>query len=114
MWLQQMEPDPLLERLDTVLGEDSEQLGFVPTELPPALEDILEALQKQPGVEGITLGRQVIKPSRGHFLLTDPGKKNQLQRTEQNLRRGQLRPTDLSRSVESCLDVSSHTKNPQW
>lgn len=54
-----MEPDPLLERLDTVLGEDSEKLGFVPTELPPGVEDILEALKSQTGVESISLGRQV-------------------------------------------------------
>ena len=54
-----MEPDPLLERLDTVLGEDSEKLGFVPTDLPPAVEDILEALKSQTGVDSISLGRQV-------------------------------------------------------
>lgn len=57
--VQRMEPDPLLERLDTVLGEDSEKLGFVPTELPPNVEDILDALKGQAGVESISLGRQV-------------------------------------------------------
>lgn len=57
--LQQMEPDPLLERLDTVLPESKEQLAFVPTELPSTVEDILGALKRQPGIDGVSIGRQV-------------------------------------------------------
>lgn len=56
--LKRMEPDPLLQRLDTVLPEDREQLAFVPTELPSSIEDIMAALMKQPGIEGVSLGRQ--------------------------------------------------------
>ena len=61
--LQRMEPDPLLQRLETVLPEDREQLAFVPTELPSSIEEIMDALMKQPGIEGVSLGRSVLPPS---------------------------------------------------
>ena len=55
-----MEADPLLETLDAVLpAEDREQMAFVPAEIPSSVEDILTALQRQPGIEAVTLGRQV-------------------------------------------------------
>ena len=38
---------------------DGEQLAFVPTELPSSIEEIMDALMKQPGIEGVSLGRQV-------------------------------------------------------
>ena len=77
--IQRMEPDPLLERLDTVLGEDSEKLGFVPTELPPGVEDILEALKSQTGVESISLGRQA-----GIWKLEDALKMEKLDQRKQS------------------------------
>ena len=57
--MQRMEPDPLLQRLETVLPEDREQLAFVPTELPSSIEEIMDALMKQDGIEGVSLGRSV-------------------------------------------------------
>lgn len=56
--LKRMNPDPLLQRLDTVLPEDREQLAVVPTELPSSIEDIMGALLKQAGIDGVSLGRQ--------------------------------------------------------
>jgi len=70
-YVQRMEPDPLLQRLDTVLPEDREQLAFVPTELPSSIEDIMAALMKQPGIEGVSLGRQVISFPCSSFLTCD-------------------------------------------
>lgn len=58
--LQRMEPDPLEERLDTVLKahDGGEKVAVLPTELPSSIEDILRALKAQPGVEEVSLGRQ--------------------------------------------------------
>ncbi|KAI7836676.1 hypothetical protein COHA_009452 [Chlorella ohadii] len=60
--LKRMEDDPLKETLDNVLplnGASYEQLEEVPASVPQGVDEILEALAQQPGVEGVTLGRSV-------------------------------------------------------
>lgn len=60
--LKRMEDDPLKETLDNVLplnGASYEQLEEVPASVPQGVDEILEALAGQPGVEGVTLGRSV-------------------------------------------------------
>lgn len=60
--LKRLEDDPLQETLDKVLplNEDADmQLDAVPAAVPAGIEEILEALAGQPGVESVTLGRTV-------------------------------------------------------
>ena len=58
---QLMEGDPLLENLDGLLPLEvnAPGLGSVPANLPSAVEDLCAALQREPGVDDISVGRQV-------------------------------------------------------
>lgn len=90
----------MLERLDTILGEEKEQLNFVPTELPPALEDILEALKKQAGIEEISVGRQVRHSSQSppipsHLMMI-------IGANGQRSKEPRVRAARLSKSSLSC------------
>lgn len=61
--LKRLEDDPLKETLDKVLplndGSADLSMDRVPASVPQGIEDILEALASQPGVQGVTLGRTV-------------------------------------------------------
>lgn len=68
-----MEPDPLNERLDTVMPlQEAEQFGAVVSEVPSSIDDILKALKAQPGISDAVLGRQVTHQptlqSKPHFV----------------------------------------------
>ena len=58
-----MEADPLLENLDGLLPleVDAPGLGSVPANLPAAVEDLCAALQREPGVDDVSVGRQVYR-----------------------------------------------------
>ncbi len=58
-----METDPLLENLDGLLPLDTSSVTSVPANLPSAIEDLCAALAKEPGVEGVDIGRQVCSRS---------------------------------------------------
>ena len=56
--LKQMEADPLMETLESVLpaGEQPE-FSEVPCDIPPSIEDICSALKAEKGIEAVNLGR---------------------------------------------------------
>ena len=56
--LKQMEADPLMETLESVLpaGEQPE-FSEVPCDIPPSIEDICNSLKGEKGVEAVNLGR---------------------------------------------------------
>jgi hypothetical protein len=58
-----MESDPLLENLDGLLplGVDAgaPSLGSVPAHLPSAVEDLCAALMAEPGIDDVSVRRQV-------------------------------------------------------
>lgn len=60
--LKRMQSDPLKETLDGVLPlveEGAEALGTVPTSVPQSIEEVASELEKEEGISGITMGRQV-------------------------------------------------------
>lgn len=54
-----METDPLLENLDELLPLDASSVASVPAVLPSAVEDLCRALEAEPGIESVNIGRQV-------------------------------------------------------
>ena len=58
---QQLETDPLLENLDELLPLtlDMPSVGSVPTTLPSAVEELCAALTREPGIDDVSVGRQV-------------------------------------------------------
>jgi hypothetical protein len=55
-----MESDPLLENLDELLPLDATSVASVPAVLPSAVEDLCAALEKEPGIVSVGVGRQVV------------------------------------------------------
>ena len=64
--MQRLETDPLLENLDGLLPLtlDMPSVGSVPTTLPSAVEDLCAALMREPGIDDVSVGRQVPSSTR--------------------------------------------------
>lgn len=56
-----MDTDPLKLNLEDMLplNDHVEAMSEVPTEIPASIEAVCNALNEQPGVDSVTLGRQV-------------------------------------------------------